>query len=610
MMIMNWKNDPVKPINRKPTRFNLGGLIKKKITWRRSSIDLLASTLGNMQLDLSIRENHHGELSKNRISSLIPSSEQTQPLQKSSLESSTHGPDSLDACSTERLSAATSTTSYPLMKNYTHVYHTEERYTSFTTECISLLNSDMTLHMEFDTGDHDDDDDDDKDDNDSLLGSQGKSPDFSDTFIFDPNAEENIVDYRAGGYHPVKIGDWYDSGSSRYQILRKLGWGNFSTVWLCSEAGSGRFLALKIVKLGKNYAEAAKDEINILRGLQGNDLDEEDAEDSAGDSHVVKLLDHFDIRGVNGSHMAMVFELMGENMLNLMYKFKAAKYAARTLKGSVPLHLLRLDLVRLIAQQLLLLVDYMHRKGVVHTDLKPENILMTFDGTLCDSLRRNIRGSLRFQILPSQPLVSSLQDIETGALKVKVADLGNATYSNFHFTNYIQTRQYRAPEIILKHGNWGALADVWSIGCLLFELMTGDYLFDPHEGQTFTKDEDHLAQIIELLGEFPSEEYLAQCELAPVFFKRPDVMENIPTLKFWSLEKVLVEKYRYDFNDVNVKFACDVILKCLKFEMGERYDCGSLLAHPWFKENARFVQSEVDLLPNHNSEIRGFVCEE
>jgi serine/threonine protein kinase len=89
-------------------------------------------------------------------------------------------------------------------------------------------------------------------------------------------------------------------------------------------------------------------------------------------------------------------------------------------------------------------------------------------------------------------------------LSIKIADLGNATPSKQHFTEDIQTRQYRAPEAILGRNDWGTRADVWSVACVIFELLTAEYLFDPHgQGEMFTKDDDHMAQIIELLGDFP-----------------------------------------------------------------------------------------------------------
>lgn len=99
-----------------------------------------------------------------------------------------------------------------------------------------------------------------------------------------------------------------------------------------------------------------------------------------------------------------------------------------------------------------------------------------------------------------------------------------ATWVEHHFTDDIQTRQYRCPEVILG-ARWGTSADIWSVACIvsarverhasviiyaiftrsqIFELITGgDYLFDPASGSRYTKDDDHIAQIMELMGEFP-----------------------------------------------------------------------------------------------------------
>ena len=88
-------------------------------------------------------------------------------------------------------------------------------------------------------------------------------------------------------------------------------------------------------------------------------------------------------------------------------------------------------------------------------------------------------------------------------LKVKIADLGNACWEHHHYTDDIQTRQYRSLEVILGSG-YGTPADIWSTACMAFELATGDFLFEPHPGASYSKDEDHLAHIIELLGDIPT----------------------------------------------------------------------------------------------------------
>ena len=78
--------------------------------------------------------------------------------------------------------------------------------------------------------------------------------------------------------------------------------------------------------------------------------------------------------------------------------------------------------------------------------------------------------------------------------------MGNACYIDRHYSDVIQTREYRSPEVLLE-GQYDESADIWSLACMIFELITGDYLFDPKKGKTFKKNDDHLALISELIGE-------------------------------------------------------------------------------------------------------------
>ncbi|CAH8530925.1 unnamed protein product [Dicrocoelium dendriticum] len=108
------------------------------------------------------------------------------------------------------------------------------------------------------------------------------------------------------------------------------------------------------------------------------------------------------------------------------------------------------------------------------------------------------RRSLLFEPVITEPDPSK----EVCNIEVKIADLGNACWTYRHFTEDIQTRQYRALEVLIGSG-YGPPADIWSTACMAFELATGDYLFEPHSGEDYNRDEDHLAHIIELLGAIP-----------------------------------------------------------------------------------------------------------
>lgn len=523
-----------------------------------------------------------------------------------------------------------------------------------------------------------------------------------------PENEEDLKDYVPGGYHPCFIGENYKNG--KYTLVRKLGWGHFSTVWLARDNDKHSHVAVKIVRSAKHYTETAVDEIKLLDKVTTSDIYH------PGHEHVIQLLDTFTHKGPNGVHVVMVFEVLGENLLGLIRRYK---------HRGIPI-----IFVKQIAKQLLLALDFLHRKcGVIHTDLKPENILIEIGdveqivkmvedeeyklklnrkgrvkaaGNVTDStgssvteaedvstplsmrapksaaspsLGRNGRRSRRQTLITgSQPLPSPLRTFnksftsvhglststantpvrhnfsgtqissaipvvnddptttldssllsmsisnknetynqqhameipteggvggtaddsyvannsnepslvinEDELISVKIADLGNACWTTHHFTDEIQTRQYRSPEVLLGY-HWGCLADLWSFACLVFELLTGDYLYDPREGSTYSKDDDHIAQIIELIGPFPRS-MLKESYYARDFFNSRGELHRILKLKPWGFKNVLVEKYKFSLSDA-VEIA-DFLLPMLQLQPELRADAGGMVNHPWLSD--------------------------
>ncbi|KAL3198644.1 hypothetical protein MRX96_044368 [Rhipicephalus microplus] len=375
----------------------------------------------------------------------------------------------------------------------------------------------------------------------------------------DKKRNESQYDYAAvmawGAIHPVKIGDLF---YTRYHVVRKLGWGHFSTVWLCWDLVGKRFVALKVVKSASHYTDTALDEIKLLKAVRDSDTDDTCRE------RVVQLLDDFKISGVNGTHMCMVFEVLGHNLLKLIIR---SNYQGIPLPN-----------VRTIIRQVLEGLEYLHSKcQIIHTDIKPENILiavddayvrkLAYEATQWQKMGLRLPGSLELRTVPTLPsegvaggagaaegaVLADAMDWARSAeggdptwaggdvcnghrgdgaarttmgrlersestlapptptaqlrrvascpenqkppekmadpvhevcnISVKIADLGNACWVNHHFTEDIQTRQYRCLEVLLGAG-YGTPADIWSTACMAFELATGDYLFEPHSGRT------------------------------------------------------------------------------------------------------------------------------
>uniref|UniRef100_A0A7N8WQX5 non-specific serine/threonine protein kinase n=1 Tax=Mastacembelus armatus TaxID=205130 RepID=A0A7N8WQX5_9TELE len=511
----------------------------------------------------------------------------------------------------------------------------------------------------------------------------------------DDDEQEDPNDYCRGGYHHVKIGDLFNG---RYHVIRKLGWGHFSTVWLAWDIQEKCFVAMKVVKSAEHYTETALDEIKLLKSVRNTDPSDPNRE------KVVQLLDDFKISGMNGTHVCMVFEVLGYHLLKWIIK---SNYQG-----------LPLPCVKSIIQQVLQGLDYLHTKcRIIHTDIKPENILLTVNEAYIRKMAAeatqwqktgatppsgsadlHFSSSLEFlqmakmsknkkkkmkkkQKKQAELLEKKIQEVEGGAtpeggeedddeetttettedtassatlsmsatlimfygvlgsvlpflknlilylyilflvflvllfssaflpaisshrihplfsltgpsgsmlinpleplnadkLQVKIADLGNACWVHKHFTDDIQTRQYRSLEVLIGAG-YGTPADIWSTACMAFELATGDYLFEPHSGEDYSRDEDHIALIIELLGKVPRKLILAG-KYSKEFFTKKGDLRHITKLKPWGLFDVLVEKYEWSKEEAH-SFS-SFLLPMLDLVPERRATAAQCLSHPW-----------------------------
>ncbi|CAA0813515.1 Protein kinase superfamily protein [Striga hermonthica] len=187
-------------------------------------------------------------------------------------------------------------------------------------------------------------------------------------------------------------------------------------------------------------------------------------------------------------------------------------------------------------------------------------------------------------------------------LKCKLVDFGNACWTYKQFTSDIQTRQYRCPEVILG-SKYSTSADMWSLACICFELATGDVLFDPHSGENYDRDEDHLALMMELLGMMPRKVALGG-RYSREFFNRFGDLRHIKRLRFWPLSKVLKEKY--EFNEQDAYEMADFLVQILDFVPEKRPSAAQCLNHPWIvggpRQTVPSVSQQLKVIENGWSE--------
>ena len=163
----------------------------------------------------------------------------------------------------------------------------------------------------------------------------------------------------------------------------------------------------------------------------------------------------------------------------------------------------------------------------------------------------------------------------------RIVDMGTAIFAKKHNSDFlIQTREYRAPEVILE-GKFDSKADIWSLGCMMFELVTGQHLFTPKAGRAYSQDDDHLALISEIIGECTDTPFLLSCRAAAEFYTATGKLKRVNKLKPKNLFDILVQEHH--IMDTEALFLSRFIFCCLKWNPKDRLSAQVLLNDAWLK---------------------------
>ena len=309
----------------------------------------------------------------------------------------------------------------------------------------------------------------------------------------------------------------------KFEIQQKLGKGAYGVVWKAIEKKTGQVVALKkVFEAFQNSTDAQRTfrEVMILQEINGHE-------------NIVKLLNV--IKAENKKDLYLVFEFM-ETDLHAVIKAGIL----------TPIH------KQYIIFQILKGLKYIHSGEIVHRDLKPSNVL-----------------------------------INTECL-IKIADFGLARSVAVKgddgdpiMTEYVATRWYRAPEIVLGSNKYSKAVDVWSVGCILAELINGKALFP---GKSTL---NQVELILEVLGK-PSESDLQGLNLESTM----NIIKNI---------KLRSNKTFENYFKTDDKLALDFLKKSLTFNHKNRLTIEEALEHPFlenFRENDEYqVLNKVVEIP-------------
>lgn len=280
--------------------------------------------------------------------------------------------------------------------------------------------------------------------------------------------------------------------AGRYQIVELLGQAVFSRAVQAMDLKTGQHICLKIVKNDKDYFDQSLDEVKVLRHVN-----EQDPQDEHG---IVRLYDFFYYK----EHLILVTELLRANL----YEF--LKYDRENNETTY----FTVDRVKSISTQLLQAVAFLHSLSLIHSDLKPENIL--------------VKSYSKCQI--------------------KLIDLGSSFFDTDARASVVQSRSYRAPEVILD-APYSFAIDIWSIGCVLVELVTGDILFHKSSGAQM------LASMESILGKFPQSLLAVASNSKRYFLGDGRIFE-------YNVDKVRHRASHSTHHDDGYYFVCSVCAEC------------------------------------------------
>lgn len=286
-------------------------------------------------------------------------------------------------------------------------------------------------------------------------------------------------------------------------LLSKLGKGAYGVVFKAQDKRNGQIVGLKkIFDAFQNSTDAQRTyrEIMLLQELNGHE-------------NIIRLLNV--IKAENDRDIYLIFEYM-ETDLHTVIRANILEDVHK----------------EYIVYQMLKALKYVHSAGIIHRDLKPSNILINSDVNIkvCDF-----------------GLARSLSLGKEGALPV--------------LTDYVATRWYRAPEILLGSTKYSKAADLWSVGCILGELLGGKALFPG------TSTLNQLNKILEVTGKPLKEDITSlQSDLANT------MLETIPSIKTKSLKSM--------FKNASSN-ALDLLQKLLQFNPSKRATIDEALEHPY-----------------------------
>ena len=419
--------------------------------------------------------------------------------------------------------------------------------------------------------------------------------------------------------------------NDKYICLKYLGRGTFSRVWLVLDITNDKFFALKTIF--PEYYEDSLHEIKINNIVNSN----------TDDSYVVKMIDNFLNNKGNKQEMCIVVELLGTTLNELLgegiiikesnsdniYRERDESDESDEIYNAPSISLFKRIMIDIFKG-----IDEIHSKNIVHTDLKFENIMIDilcpkikdiigkfenlkiseyYNKLITESLplnysemdkskKKRIKRQFKVKALKllkefiyihnEQPSVEppsvekyklSLKDLENiDNFKFKIIDLGNGEFLDNKVQDEIMIRNYRPPENIINE-YFDCKADIWSIGCIAYEILTNKYLFKvSRKKKSVERDRSHLHEMYEILGKMPRD-MTQNCDFSEQLFDNKGRILKNKKCDYTDIEELLKDESEY--TDEEIKELSCFLKKLLDYNTITRYSSKDALNDKWLMNN-------------------------
>ncbi|KAJ6611120.1 kinase-like domain-containing protein, partial [Mycena sp. CBHHK59/15] len=403
--------------------------------------------------------------------------------------------------------------------------------------------------------------------------SRGRDFDLGNGKMYHPPEEPLYMDSKLGyGHNPLKIGQ----ALGCYRIVRKLGWSTASSVWLCEDTRNTEktYVVFKVLTRWATSAciHEISSEYHALDKIRSANVSH------PGFPHCLHLLAQFWIEKtvLDGGHICFVTGVLGSDL--------------NALRASQPDQKFSVSVATRIVKQILLALDYLHREcGFIHTDIKMDNILVlppdqsaqciepylqehpaeTYEPLIDTNVWPDPIITVRSQPLPDFGLDPSLQN-----LNITLIDYGQSVAINapFDLDSTLQPLIIRAPEVTLGC-SWSPSMDIWTVGCLAFELLNTGHLFAQY-GSSFSIPHQ-LHQIAEYIGPF-EQSFLSRCKHRDKYFDANGTLGPVADFTPSTLE-IILEQYGTNSPDSVARF----MRRSLTLDPELRPSAAELLEDEW-----------------------------